>query len=350
MLDLRSDTLTMPTQEMLRAMWASPVGDDGYGEDPTTNALEEYCADLFGKEEAVFMPSGTMSNQIALRLHTRPGDEIVVEESYHLNTYESAPSADLAGVVVNPVRATDGLLTPDLILAAVDGKCRDPRYAQVRMIGVENTINYRSGRVVPLASLHPIREFAQANGMAVHLDGARLFNAVVATGTTAKEYATTADTVSTCFAKGLGAPFGSVLVGPADLMREARYYRKSYGGALHQCGHLAGAALYALRHNVERLAEDHVTARALAEALLGEPLLGVAIDEVQSNIVIVDVSNSGLTAQRLTELAHDEGLLMVPISRYRVRFVTRMGISMSDVLTAAKIFCDLVDQHALPLR
>jgi threonine aldolase len=344
MIDLRSDTLTMPTPGMLRAMVEAQVGDDNFGEDPATNALEEYCAGLFGKEAAVFTPTGTMSNQLALRVHTRPGDEVIIDESYHFNIYESAPSADLAGVSLHTVRSADGILTPGLIDTAIDARCRDPRYSPPRLVAVENTINYRSGRVVSLRVLRTLRAHTARRGLRTHLDGARLFNAVVATRTTPEQHAELVDTLSVCFAKGLGAPFGSILAGPADLIAEARYYRKSYGGAMHQCGNLAAAARYALLHHVERLEEDHATARALADQLTGHPLIQFDPAEVQSNIVIVDISATGAPAERIADATREAGLLVVPISQRLIRFVTRMGISEPDVVTAADIFRSVLER------
>lgn len=347
-IDLRSDTLTKPSKGMLRAMLAALVGDDHFGEDGPTNELEERCADLLGMEAAVFMTSGTLSNQVALRLHTRPGDEVVTDECYHLNTYESAPSADLAGVSLNPVRTVDGVLTPEHVLDATDGKCRDERYSRPVLVVMENTINYRSGKVVPFEALRRIREHTATRGLAVHLDGARLYNASIASGTPMPDFGSTTDTVSLCFAKGLGAPFGSVLAGPDELMQRARYFRKSYGGALHQSGHLAAAALFALDHNVERLAHDHETAAILADALHGHPLLDFDRCEVQSNIVIVDVVRSGCPANQVVERLAAAGVLAVATSRRHVRFVTRMGIEPSDVQAAAKIFFGVLDAICYP--
>lgn len=347
MIDLRSDTLTQPGEEMLEAMVTARVGDDNFAEDGPTNDLEAFCADMFGMEAAVFMTSGTLSNQIALRLHTRPGDEVVTDESYHLNTYESAPSADLAGIAINPVRTPDGILRPEDVDDAFDRKCRDERYSQPVLVSMENTINYRSGKVVPLAALTRMYEYAQETGRAVHLDGARLVNAAVATQTSLRDYGAVADTVSLCLAKGLGAPFGSILAGSQQHMRLARYYRKSYGAALHQSGFLAAAALYALEHNVERLADDHANAATLADLLHAHPLLEFDRDEVQSNIVIVDITRTGRTADDIVRHLAAEGVLSVATSRHHVRFVTRLGIDSSDVHVAAKTVIHLLD--SLPI-
>ena len=347
MIDLRSDTTTVPTPAMLQEMLTSPVGDDAFGEDATTTALEEYAADLLGKEAAIFNPSGTMSNQIALRLHTRPGDEVILDQSYHFNVYESAPSADLAGVSLNPVSTADGILTPAHIATAIDVKSRDVRYAQPVLLTLENTINFRGGRVVPLGALQIVAEYARSLGLRIHLDGARLFNAVVASGTSAAEYGATTDTISVCFAKGLGAPFGSVLAGPRDLITKGRTYRKSYGGAMHQCGYLAGAALYALRHNIGRLAEDHVAARGIAEILAADPLLAVDPAEVDSNMVIVDLKPTGLTAEAAVSAARKRGVLLMPIGASKIRFVTHLGVSMTDASSAAVTFLHMLAEERL---
>lgn len=344
--DLRSDTTTLPSQAMLEAMLSSVVGDDAFGEDPTTNALEEYAADLFGKQAAIFTPSGTMSNQIALRLHTRPGDEVILDESYHFNVYESAPSADLAGVSLNTVKTDNGILTPAHIATAIDSKSRDPRYCQPMLLALENTINFRGGRVVSLSAMSSAAEFARSKGMRIHLDGARLFNAVVASGMKATEYAATVDTLSVCLAKGLGAPFGSVLAGPAHMITQARAYRKSYGGAMHQCGHLAGAALYALQHNVNRLAEDHATARHLASLLAAHPISGISLSPVETNIVIADLKAIGLSGQAVADEAKRQGLLIMPVGQSKVRFVTHLGITMADAADAASIFLNALDSTA----
>jgi threonine aldolase len=349
-IDLRSDTTTVPTPAMLQAMLTSAVGDDAFGEDPTTNNLEEYAAGLLGKEAAIFIPSGTMSNQIALRLHTRAGDEVILDESYHFNVYESAPSADLAGVSLNTVSTVDGILTPAHVATAIDVKSRDQRYAQPVLLALENTINFRGGRVVPVAALRVVAEYARSVGMRVHLDGARLFNAVVASGTSASEYGTAVDTLSVCFAKGLGAPFGSVLAGPSDLITKARTYRKSYGGAMHQCGQLAGAALYALRHNVDRLAEDHAAARRIAEIIAADPTVAVKPAEVDSNMVIVDLKFSGLPAEAAASAARQRGVLVMPIGTSKIRLVTHMGVTMADASAAAFTLLQVLAEERLAGR
>ncbi|MFJ1706956.1 threonine aldolase family protein [Kitasatospora sp. NPDC088346] len=342
MIDLRSDTLTRPSPEMVQAMVSVRLGDDNFGEDAATNELEEHCAALLGKQAAVFVPTGTMSNQIALRLHTRPGDDVILDASYHVNTYESAPSADLAGVCLHPVDTGTGMLTPGDIDRAIDAKARDPRYARPALLALENTVNHRAGRVVPLGLLQTLFRHARGRGMRVHLDGARLFNASVASRTPLESYGTTADTISVCFAKGLGAPVGSVLAGDAELMDQARYYRKSYGGALHQSGHLAAAALFALRHNIARLQDDHAAARLLAERLARQGLLDVE-GPVDTNMVIVDTARSGITAAGLAEALADKSVLAMPVGAHRLRFVTHLHITTADVRAAADATAAVTD-------
>lgn len=322
---------------MIRAMVESPVGDDGFGEDPTTNRLEAYCAELFGKEAAMFSPSGTMSNQLALRALIRPGDDVILDRASHFSVYESAPSADLAGVALNTVEAPDGILTPALIDAAIDAKCRYRPYAQARLVLLENTMNYHAGRLVPVSAICDVSDFCRANRLKIHLDGARLFNAAVATGTPPRGYGELVDTVSTCFAKGLGAPCGSILAGAKDVIEEARYYRKSYGGAMHQSGYMAGAALYALHHNIERLADDHENAQALYTQLIREGVPKSYFSPVHTNMIIIDLASLKRAAHEVTEDAAREGVLVKDISRYRLRLVTHLDVRANDIPRAASV-------------
>lgn len=346
--DLRSDTVTLPSTAMRAAMARARLGDDGYGEDPETNELQELCADLFGHEAALFTPSGTMSNQLALRVLTRPGDELLVDADAHLATYEGAPTADLAGLSLHAVSTGDGVLTPSDLDAAVDARARDPRYSAPALVGLENTINYRAGRVVPVERLRQVSDHARALGMHVHLDGARIFNAIVASGAGPRAFGACATTVAVCFAKGLGAPFGSCLVGPRDVIVEAEYYRKSYGGALHQSGVLAAAALHGIRHHVDRLAEDHRRARHLAMRL--SDAAGVReVWPVDSNIVIVETMADGPSAERVVAALAEHGVLALAISRRRVRFVTHLDVDDADVAVAAdameRVMADLAASH-----
>ncbi|SDM73129.1 threonine aldolase family protein [Allokutzneria albata] len=342
--DLRSDTLSLLTPQMRKAMADAEVGDDVWGGDPTTRRLERHCAELFGKEAALFTTSGTLSNQLALRVHTSPGDEVITDTKYHVNYYESAASAGLAGVALNTVDSADGVLTPELLEFALRRKARKRLYAAPKLVFVENTVNFHSGRVVSHDSLRALRRHTLDAALATHLDGARLANASVAAGVSLAEFADTADTVSMCFAKGLAAPFGSILVGSADLIEKATAYRSAYGGGLHQSGVMAAAALYALRHNVERLAEDHHHAQLLGELLSHHPAFGVEPDTVQTNILVVDVSGTGLPAGAFVRAAAAEGVLLAERTATSFRAMTRLGIDETAIHTAAQRLLALADR------
>lgn len=343
-IDLRSDTLSLLTREMRKAMADAEVGDDLYGGDPTTHRLERHCAELFGKEAALFTTSGTLSNQLALRVHTAPGDEIITDTKYHINFYESAASAGLAAVALNSVDSPDGVLTPELLKFALERKKRAPQCAAPTLVCLENTVNFYSGRVVSLDSLRALRHHTLGAGLATHIDGARLANASVASGASLAEFADTADTVSMCFAKGLAAPFGSILVGPADLIEKAAAHRMSYGGGLHQSGVMAAAALYALQHNIERMAEDHHHARLLSKLLSDHPAFGVESDAVQTNILVVDVAGTGLSAAEFVQAAAEEGVLLAEWTATSFRAVTRLGVDETAIRTVAERLLALADR------
>jgi threonine aldolase len=331
--DLRSDTLTRPTEGMRRAMAAAEVGDDVFGEDPTINGLQERVAALLGKEAALFVPSGTMGNQLCVRTHTRPGDEVIIHEGGHVLNYEGGSAAALSGVQMRALPGPNGILDPEAVRLAV----RPPgeHYHRTSLVCLENTHNRGGGTVWPLAAMQRVAGVAREEGLAVHLDGARLWNAHVASGVALGEYGAVADSVSVCFSKGLGAPVGSVLAGPAEFVEEARYSRKKYGGAMRQVGVLGAACLYALDHHVERLVEDHANA-----ALLGERLAGVEGLEIphpiESNIVIVEVAGLGLTADDVCPPLAAAGVLTLPADRTRVRFVTHLDVSRERVAWAAE--------------
>lgn len=269
--DLRSDTLTRPTRAMLLAMAESEVGDDCFGEDPTVQALEARCANLFGHEAALLLPSGTMSNQLALRCLTNPGDEVICDSSYHVNFFEASPTCDLAKVSVNPVTVADGILSPVNVDEAISRRARwSNAYAKPTLIWIENTINGHGGRIYPLDKLRDLSEYAQNSKLNIFMDGARLFNAIVATGIDPKVYGGMVTALTVCFSKGMGAPIGSVLIGSKDFVRRARVIRKWYGGAMHQSGFIAAAALFALDNNLVNLKTDHQNARSFYRKVSGK--------------------------------------------------------------------------------
>ena len=286
MIDLRSDTVTKPTPAMRRVIAEAEVGDDVFGEDPTAQRLEARVAELLGKEAAVFVPTGVMGNQLAIKVHTRPGDEVVVAERSHIFHYESGAPALLSGVQLRPIEEPRGLLSGAAVAAVVRGRYDwEPR---TRLVCLENTVNKAGGVVYPLDLIHDVADAARAHDLALHLDGARLWNAAVASGHSEAEIAAPFDTVNVCLSKGLGAPVGSVLAGPEETIRLARRYRKLFGGGMRQIGLLAAAGLYALDHHRAELADDHARARRLAEALDALPAFTIDLATVETNIVIAE--------------------------------------------------------------
>ncbi|HIA01082.1 MAG TPA: low-specificity L-threonine aldolase [Myxococcales bacterium] len=288
MVDLRSDTVTQPTSGMRDAMMSAPLGDDVFGDDPTVIQLQKTAAALLGKEAGLFVPSGTMSNQLALKAQCRAGDEIIIHEGAHIYNYESGAAAALAGVQVRTVRSADGSLPLDQVLAGIH-QTPDPHYAPTGLICFENTHNACGGMVVPEGNVTEITRLAAERGIPTHLDGARLFNAVAASGRSAAQLAEPFETISICLSKGLGAPVGSVLVGSLQAIGRAYRFRKMYGGGMRQAGVLAGAGLYALANNQQRLADDHRRAKALAQVIGECPGLQVSLEEVHTNLVYINL-------------------------------------------------------------
>jgi threonine aldolase len=331
MIDLRSDTVTRPTPAMRAAMAEAEVGDDVYGEDPTVKRLEERVADLLGVEAALFTPTGTMANQIALRAHTRPGDEIIISRDAHCWRHESGALAALAGAQTQVLAGHT--FTAAEVRAAYKGA--DPYVAPTRVVAVENTHNMGGGICWDAAALVEVTDAAHALGMAAHLDGARLWNAAAATGTAERELARGFDSVSVCLSKGLGAPAGSVVAGPRDFIRLCHRFRKMYGGGMRQAGILAAAGLYAVEHHRARLAEDHANARALAEALAGAPNVAVDLARVQTNIVMIDLARG--TADAVVAHAREHGVLLGAAGVQRIRAVAHLDVGRDGCLRAAQV-------------
>ena len=333
MIDLRSDTVTRPTPGMLAAMTAAAVGDDVFGEDPTVNELERRAAALFGHEAGLFVPSGTMSNQIAVRIHCRPQDEILLETTSHICLWEAGGPAALSGVTCRTIDGRHGLLG----VADFEGKVRpdDIHSVRTRLVSLENTHNRGGGTVYSLDAVKAICGWARANGLATHLDGARVWNAMVATGVPAIEWGKQFDTVSVCFSKGLGTPVGSALLGPKDLIKDARRVRKLFGGAMRQAGFLAAACLYALEHHIDRLAEDHANAKLVAAAVRDVPGLTLVPPEVETNLVWFEVSGKHGSAKHVAERLKAEGVLVAALGEKVVRAVTHLDVSRVDCEKAA---------------
>ena len=333
LIDLRSDTVTRPTPAMREAMARAEVGDDVYGEDPTVARLEERSADLLGKEAALFVPSGTMANQIALGVLARGGDEVVCEAGAHCFAFEGGALAALWGIQARTILGERGVLDPVAVEAAI--RPDDPHYPRTRAVAIENTHNRGGGKAWPVAAVRAVGEVAARRGLALYMDGARLLNAVVATGTSARDYAAPATLASMCFSKGLGAPVGSVLAGPRPLIQEGRRLRKRLGGGMRQAGIVAAAGLFALEHHVARLAEDHAHAARLGDLLSQLP--GARLQfPVETNLLFV--AFEGRSAAELSARFREVGVLCNPEgSRPElVRFVTHLDVSASDIEEAAR--------------
>jgi threonine aldolase len=336
MIDLRSDTVTRPSEGMRRAMYEAEVGDDVYGEDPTVNRLQERVADRLGTEAALFVPSGTMANQICLHVLTDPGDEVILERGAHVFNYESGAAGMLSGLQLHPLNGENGLLAPDQVEAAIRPEAVvAPR---TRVVSVENTANKAGGVVYPLDRIEAIARTARAHDLHLHLDGARLWNAAAAHGVPEADYAAPFDLTWVALSKGLGAPAGSVIAGPEPLIEKARRTRKQFGGGMRQAGILAAAGLYALEHHRPNLTDDHEKARRLAETIAALPSFELDVDAVETNIIIFEVTDD--TAESVVGRLKDEGVLVTPFGPTTVRVTTHRDVSMEEVETAATIIRD----------
>jgi threonine aldolase len=334
-IDLRSDTVTKPTLAMRKVMMDAEVGDDVYGEDPTVNNLQEKVAGLLKKEAAIFVPSGTMANQLAIRAHTHPGDEVIIEYESHTFNYEGGGGAALSGIQLHPLRGERGILEPAQIEDAV--RPHDDHFAPTRLICLENTHNRAGGKVYPLEKIRRTHRLASRYGLATHLDGARLLNASVASGVPPHRYARYFDSVSICLSKGLGAPMGSLVAGSHEFISRVHRYRKMFGGGMRQVGIIAAAGIYALNHHVDRLAVDHAHAKRLAHGF--SQIAGIRLDPdgVETNIIIFDVSPTGKDPYRIVESLRERGILMIPFGKTLIRAVTHLDVSAEDIETTLEI-------------
>jgi threonine aldolase len=347
LIDLRSDTVTKPTLEMRAAMAAAEVGDDVYGEDPTVNLLERRAAEVFGREAALFVPTGTMGNQIAIRLHTQPGQEVIAESRSHILDWEMATIAVFSGCLVRAVHADRGILTWKHIEPVIYnwGGFR----AATGLIEIENTANLAGGTALPLRVLEEIWDGAKERKLPVHLDGARIFNAATALGEDVKTLTRGFDTVMFCLSKGLGAPVGSMLTGSAELIERARIFRKALGGGMRQVGVLAAAGLVALEQGPKRLHEDHANARLLAEALSNMEGVAIDLDAVETNIVIFKVAE-GISASELSSRMKTRGVLISTVGRNAIRLVTHRDVDRAACVTAAETLTEELEAVTLGLN
>lgn len=339
LLDFRSDTVTRPTAGMRAAMAAAEVGDDVFGDDPTVLRLQERVAEMLGKEAALYVPSGTMSNLIAVRSHCRPGDELICEVDCHIYNYEQAGYAQFCGVAARTVQGAHGVME----VAQLENLVRpdNVHFVRTRLVALENTHNRGGGKILPYPGVEAICRWARERGLRTHLDGARLFNAAAATGIEASRWAQHFDTVSVCFSKGLGAPVGSALCGPRDLIDEAVRHRKAFGGGMRQAGVIAAAALYALEHHVERLADDHANAQRLAEGIRRIDGLRLDPDVVDTNIVFFHIDRTWGTAAEFCDALKRRGVLMLPNTPTRIRAVTHLDVDRTAVDCALGILAEV---------
>ena len=335
LLDFRSDTVTRPTPPMRAAMARAEVGDDVFGDDPTVNRLQERVAEMLGKEAALYVPSGSMSNLVGVRVHCRPGDEMICEAGCHIFNYEQSGYAQINGVAARPVEGHHGVMQIEQIRGLI--RPTNPHQVRTRLVTLENTHNRGGGKIFPYENVEAICRWARQNDLRTHLDGARLFSAVVATGIEATRWARHFDTVSICFSKGLGAPVGSALAGPRELIAEGHRHRKVLGGGMRQAGVIAAGALYALEHHVERLAEDHANARRLAEGVGQIDQLELAGDSVDTNMLFFRVDPGWGTAAQFEERIKEQGLLMLATAPQTIRAVTHLDVDSDDVDRAIEI-------------
>lgn len=333
MIDFRSDTFTKPTKNMLEAMFSASVGDDVFGEDPTINKLEYMMAEMFGMESGVFCPSGTMTNQIAIKCHTQPGEEIICDKMSHVYIYEGGGIAFNSGCQVKAIEGDRGRITDLQVAEAINPD--DIHKAKTQLVSLENTANRGGGSCYELADIQKIKEVCLQNNLNLHLDGARLFNALVAKDEKPKDYGEIFDSISICLSKGLGAPVGSVLLGKKDFIKKARRIRKVFGGGMRQAGYLAAAGIYALENNIERLAIDHFHAKEIANALLKKDFVGKMMP-VETNILIFEVVKN-YTAKSLAEELKKYDISVVAISPTQIRIVLHLDISVEMVKKTIEI-------------
>lgn len=334
MIDLRSDTVTRPTAAMREAMATADVGDDVLGDDPTVIALEQRTAEILGKDAAVYMPSGTMTNQVAVRTHTEPGDEILIDANAHVYFYEGGGPAALAGVMCRLLPGERGIFTADDVRSAL--RPQNVHFPRTKLVCIENTHNRGSGSIWPIKRITGVAQAAREAGLKMHLDGARLWNASVATGIAEREYAKYFDSVSVCFSKGLGAPVGSALAGSSAFIARARRFRKMFGGGMRQAGIIAAGALFALEHHRERLADDHANAKWLAQTLARLPGIEIDVTAVQTNILVFQVH--AMPAADLARRLADAGVLVLARGSSEIRAVTHLDVTRRQIEEAVVIF------------
>lgn len=328
LIDLRSDTVTKPTEDMRQAIYRAEVGDDVYQDDPTVNYLEKLAAEMLGKEAALFVTSGTQGNIISLLNHTKRGDEVILEKNAHIFLYEVAGMAALGGLMVNRIEGNRGFMDPKEVESAV--RAENVHFPDTSLLCVENTHNYAGGAVITIKQQNELRKIADKYDLKMHLDGARFFNAVTALGCDPKELADPYDSIQFCLSKGLGAPVGSLVLGSKEFIKSARRYRKMLGGGMRQAGVIAAAGVYALQNNIARLKDDHENARYLANELANIKGISLVYDQIDTNIIYFNVDKEIINANEFCKKLHNEDILANPSGETKVRFVTHIGVSRKD--------------------
>ncbi len=341
-IDLRSDTVTKPSPAMRDAIFKAEVGDDVFEDDPTVKKLEMIIADLLGKEDALFVASGTMANQVCLRTLTRHGDEIILEEDSHIFNYEVGSASALSGLQLYPIKGERGVITAEQVKERV--RPDDIHAPPTRVIVLENTHNRAGGTVFPLDEIKRIYKLASESNIKMHLDGARLWNAVIATGIPLHLWAKPFDSVSVCLSKGLGAPIGSVIAGSGEFIRKTRRVRKMYGGGMRQVGIIAAAGIYAIENNFNRMMEDHRNAKLLAERLKDLEGLKIDLESVQTNIVVIDISETKKTVEQFLKDLKEKGVLLVPFGKNKIRAVTHLDVNRNQILEAVEKFKEILQK------
>ncbi|MHB8996535.1 MAG: threonine aldolase family protein [Armatimonadota bacterium] len=340
MIDLRSDTKTLPSAQMREAIASAPLGDDVAGEDPTTNELEERCAALLRKEAALLVTGGTQGNLVSIQALTRPGQELICHDLAHIYHYERGGFAAVCGLLARPVSGKYGVIEPETLAGLYTRK--DIHRQDVGLLCLENTHNNCGGTCITAAQTAAVADIAHAHGTPVHIDGARIFNAQVALGVPAAELAAAADSITFCFSKGLGAPVGSIVCGSKEFIEKARAARKLFGGGMRQAGIVAAGCLYALEHNIDRLADDHRHARQIAETLAGCPGIEIDLGSVQTNILYFDVKRDDMTAPQVCERLQPHGIMAGARSDTNIRFVTHLDVSDEDTNLVCQALNDIL--------
>lgn len=341
MIDIRSDTVTRPTPGMRRAMAEAVVGDDVFEGDPTVQSLEARIAELFGKEAALFVPSGTMGNQVCLHTWGSPGDEVILDYESHIACYEVGTAAAFSGLQLQMIECPNAIMSAARVAEAI--RVDDIHCPQTRIVCLENTHNRGGGVVIPLDKMREVAEVAHQRGLVVHLDGARIWNAAATGGASLAEYAAVADSLMCCLSKGLGAPIGSLIVGTREFIRRARRTRKMFGGGMRQVGILAAAGLYALEHHLPRFADDHLKARAFADRVRHINGLCLVPDPPPTNIIVMDLAGTGKQVGDVLIALREAGVLMVPFGATRLRAVAHLDVTIEDMVQAAQILSDIIE-------